>query len=200
MRLLIKDERVVLVGGENGTEADPHGLALAPDLAEALHEWAKVASAVRRTGSGQGSEVVSQRGKQLAGRVALAMGVPVEYRDPFTGEAHVVAPPEEQERRYSAERLVGSRAAIDEKTPWGTGLTVAGFLAVFVAVAMLALANALATETTDWVAVGAGVVVTGGLAPSLWLGRAVPIVRWIVLGAAAGVVAAWIGLLVIAFR
>ncbi|MEU3274716.1 DUF2537 domain-containing protein [Saccharomonospora sp. NPDC006951] len=200
MRLLIRDERVVLVGGENGMEADPHGLALAPDLAEALHEWAKVASAVRRTGSGQGSEVVSQRGKQLAGRVALAMGVAVGYRDPFTEEELVVAPPEEEGRRPSVERLIGSRAAIDEKTPWGTGLTVAGFLAVFVAVAMLALANALATETTDWVAVGAGVVVTAGLAPSLWLGRSVPIVRWVVLGAAAGVVAAWIGLLAIAFR
>ncbi len=44
----------------------------------------------------------------------------------------------------------------------------------------------------------AAAVVTAGVAPSLWLGRRVPVVRWIVLGAASGVVLSWAGVLVIA--
>ncbi len=64
---------------------------------------------------------------------------------------------------------------------------------------MLALAQSLVSETTGWVAVLAAAVVTGGLAPSLWLGRTVPIVRWIVLGTVAGTALSWIGVLFIAF-
>jgi hypothetical protein len=45
----------------------------------------------------------------------------------------------------------------------------------------------------------AALVVTGGIAPSLWLGRNLPILRWAVLGAGVGLVAAWVGVLVIVF-
>lgn len=172
------------------------------DLAEALEEWARVCTAVRRTAGGAGREVVSRRGRQLVGRVATVLGQPVWYRDPMTDETTLVQPPPAP--RVQAERAAAVSpslrdAPVADPTPWGTGLTVAGFVAVFVVVAMLALASSLAAETAGWVAVVAAAVVTGGLAPSLWLGRRIAVVRWIVLGAVAGTVLSWIGVLLIAF-
>ncbi|MEY7971587.1 DUF2537 domain-containing protein [Saccharomonospora xinjiangensis] len=172
------------------------------DLAEALEEWARVCAAVRRTAGGAGKEVVSRRGRQLVGRVATVLGQPVWYRDPMTDETTLVQPP--RAPRVQAERAAAVSpslrdAPVADPTPWGTGLTVAGFVAVFVVVAMLALASSLAAETAGWVAVVAAAVVTGGLAPSLWLGRRVAVVRWIVLGAVAGTALSWIGVLLIAF-
>ncbi|MEU6645261.1 DUF2537 domain-containing protein [Saccharomonospora sp. NPDC046836] len=196
--LRIYGDRAVLASGD-GAEADPHQLALSSDLANALHEWARVAAAVQRTGNDQGAEVVTRRGNQLAGRVATALGVPVSYQDPVTGQEFVVAPPERPSRTTQVQRLLGSPPRVDPRPPWGTGLLVALFIAVFVAVALLALINTLATETADWIAVVAALVVTAGISPSLWLGRKLPIVRWVVLGAAAGVVVSWIGVLVIVF-
>ncbi|EID54941.1 DUF2537 domain-containing protein [Saccharomonospora xinjiangensis] len=172
------------------------------DLAEALEEWARVCTAVRRTAGGAGREVVSRRGRQLVGRVATVLGQPVWYRDPMTDETTLVQPPPAP--RVRAERAAAVSpslrdAPVADPTPWGTGLTVAGFVAVFVVVAMLALASSLAAETAGWVAVVAAAVVTGGLAPSLWLGRRVAVVRWIVLGAVVGTALSWIGVLLIAF-
>ncbi|PXY30958.1 hypothetical protein BAY60_00550 [Prauserella muralis] len=201
VELRVRDERAVLVGGQNGREADPRTLPLGPDLVDALHEWARVAAAVRRSGGTRGGEVVSRRGRQLAVRVATALDVPVSYHDPLTEDALVVTPPEPRTRVPAAGWLFGDEpeeTGQDEPVPWGTGLLVSLFICVFVVVAMLALVSALAAETSAWIAVGAAVVVSAGLAPSLWLGRRVPIVRWIVLGAAAGVVLSWIGVLVIA--
>ena len=86
-----------------------------------------------------------------------------------------------------------------EPTPWLTGLTVSAFIAAVVVVAMLALATTLARETSGWLALVASVVVTAGITPSLWLVRRTPILRWAAYGAAAGVVLAWAGVLVIAF-
>lgn len=164
------------------------------DLAEALDEWARVCAAIRRTGSGAGRAVVSRRGGQLALRVASMLDEPVRYRDPMTDGTTLVHPPRSGVRPAP----VPARAAVDT-TPWATGLTAAAFIAVFVVVAMLALASSLATETAGWVSVVAAAIVTAGLAPSLWLGRRVPVVRWIVLGAVAGTVLSWVGVLFIAF-
>lgn len=189
VELLVRGERAVLTGTDDGREADPHHVALGADLAEALHEWAQVAAAVRRSGNGAGGEVVSRRGKQLAGRVAAALGVPVSYLDPVTGRALRVPPP----RR----RAAPAPERGEESTPWGTGLTVAAFFAVVAVVAIVALARALAQETAGWVAVAATTVVSAGLAPSLWLARSVPIVRWIALGIATGVGLSWVGVLLI---
>lgn len=188
VELRVRGERAVLTGltgTDEGREADPHDVALGAGLADALQEWARVAAAVSRSGNGAGGEVVSRRGKQLAGRVAAALGVPVRYLDPVTELALVVPP-----RRGGS-----ARAADTGPTPWGTGLTVAAFFAVVAVAAMLALARALAQETAGWVAVVATTVVTAGLAPSLWLGRSVPVVRWIVLGVATGVGLSWTGVL-----
>ncbi|RZQ61889.1 DUF2537 domain-containing protein [Amycolatopsis suaedae] len=199
MELRVRGERAVLAGrvGTRTEEVDPHSLALGGDLADDLHEWAKVASAVQRmreraTGVEDGAEtalVVSQRGRQLAGRVAAAMGTAVRYVDPVTEVASLVPPPGLRERAR----------AESEPTPWATGLTVAAFIAVVAIVAMLALVTTLASETSGWVALLAAVVVSAGLAPSLWLGRRLPVLRWVALGAAGGLALSWIGVLVVVF-
>lgn len=206
MELRIRGERAVLKGhGDAYTrEIDPHSLALGVELAEALHEWARVAAAVRRAADkgepGEAAAVVSRRGQQLAARVATVMGTPVHYVDPVTDVVAVVPPlaPEEAAPTL-ARRLFGGAEIGNEPTPWGTGLLVAAFVATVVVTAMLALAVALAAETAGWVVLLASIVVTAGLAPSLWLARRLPIVRWIALGAAAGCVLAWFGVLAVVF-
>ncbi|MGW4483211.1 DUF2537 domain-containing protein [Amycolatopsis sp. NPDC004368] len=196
MELRIRGERAVLAGpgGEHAREVDPRRLAIGADLAQALHEWARVASAVSRAGGEAevASSVVSQRGRQLAGRLATVMGTTVRFVDPVSGVETVIEPP----ARVVARRR-GMPGPGNEPTPWLTGLTVSGFAAVLVTVAMLALAGTLARETSGWIALLASVVVTAGIGPSLWLGRRLPIVRWAVYGAAVGIVAAWLGVLAI---
>jgi len=199
MELRIRGEQAVLAGpgGEDAREVDPRRLAIGPDLAQALHEWARVASAVARSGPDAevAGSVVSQRGRQLAARLAAVMGTQVQFVDPVTGAEVVVDPPPgpaEPVRRPP-------RTAPPEPTPWLTGLTVSAFAAAIVIVAMLALATTLAQETSGWLALIAALVVTGGVAPSLWLGRKVLIVRWAVYGAAAGLVVSWVGVLATVF-
>jgi hypothetical protein len=207
VELRIREERAVLKGhGEAYTrEIDPHSLALGVELADALHEWARVAAAVRRSAAngepGEAAAMVTRRGRQLAARVATVMGTPVHYVDPVTDTVSVVPPlPAAPPAAPSLMRRVFGAAEVgNEPTPWATGLIVAGFVAVVVVTAMLALAVTLAAETAGWLALVGAVVVTAGLAPSLWLARRLPIVRWIALGAAAGCVLAWFGVLPIAF-
>ncbi|WP_026452873.1 DUF2537 domain-containing protein, partial [Saccharomonospora iraqiensis] len=78
-------------------------------------------------------------------------------------------------------------------------LTVSLFFAVVAFVTMVALARSLAAEAAGWVAVAAAALLTSGVTPSLWLGRRIAVVRWIVLGTAAGLALAWPGVLLIAF-
>lgn len=200
MELRVKGERAVLAGA-HGREADPRSVALDLDLADALHEWARVVAALRRAGTDAETEaaaMVSQRGRQLAGRVAASFGTPVHYLDPVTERPLLVSPPRRRARRsVIVRRLLGPGQA--GPTPWATGLTVAAFMAVVAVVAMLALATTLAAEAAGWIAIVASFVVTAGLTPSLWLARRLPILRWVVLGAATGLAASWIGVLIIAF-
>jgi hypothetical protein len=214
VELRIRGERAVLAGpgGESAREIDPHNLAIGVELADALHEWARVAAAVRRSSEDsdvppedqEATAVVSRRGRQLAARIAAVMGTPVHYLDPVTQVEVVVAPPNQPAERDGepkrpptvVERLFGVPDPAGEPTPWPTGLTVAVFVAAVIIVAMLALAGTLAQETSGWFALLASVVVTGGLAPSLWLARKLPILRWVALGAAAGMLVSWVGVLV----
>lgn len=200
MELRIREGRAVLAGpgGESAREVDPHSLAIGSDLAQALHEWARVASAVGGSGT-EAASVVSQRGRQLAQRVAATMGTSVRFVDPVSGARVMIDPPAPTPRNELARRLFGTPDPAGEPTPWLTGLTVSAFAAALVVVAMLALANTLARETNGWLALLASAVVTAGIAPSLWLARRVPIVRWASFGAAAGIVIAWIGVLVVVF-
>ncbi|ATY15047.1 DUF2537 domain-containing protein [Amycolatopsis sp. AA4] len=196
MELRIRGEQAVLAGpgGEHAREVDPRRLAIGADLAQALHEWARVASAVARSDSDVdvAGSVVSQRGRQLAARLAAVMGTQVRFVDPVTGVETVVEPPPRPDQP--------ARPPLpEEPTPWATGLTVSAFAAAVVIVAMLALAGTLARETSTWLALIASLVVTGGVAPSLWLGRKVPILRWAVYGAGGGLVLAWIGVLATVF-
>lgn len=196
MELRIRGEQAVLAGpgGEHAHEVDPRRLAIGAELAQALHEWARVASAVARSDSDVdvAGSVVSQRGRQLAARLAAVMGTEVRFVDPVTGVETVVEPP----RRPDQPARARTR---EEPTPWLTGLTVSVFAAAVMVVAMLALATTLARETSGWLALVAALVVTGGVAPSLWLGRKVPILRWAVYGAGGGLALAWIGVLATVF-
>lgn len=211
MELRIRDDRAVLVNGDAETpEIEPETLPLGADLAAALHEWARVAAAVRQASTGSHAAisepgedavgVVSRRGHQLAARIATEIRMPVHYVDPVTEVATVVVPnpavaPPRGPRHADPSGSGLFRRTPGEPTPWGTGLTVSAFLAAVVLVGMLALMSTLAEATSGWLAFGATVLVTGGMAPSLWLGRRVPILRWVCFGAAAGLAASWLGLL-----
>jgi hypothetical protein len=78
--------------------------------------------------------------------------------------------------------------------PWGTGLTLAGFVAAVTAVAIVVLSLGL-IRVHPMLAVGLNVVAAGGLAPTLWGWRRTPVLRWFVLGAGIGVACAWLTLL-----
>lgn len=85
----------------------------------------------------------------------------------------------------------------DESTPWATGLTVAGFVAALIAVAVVVLSLGL-IRVHPLLAVGLNVVAAGGLAPTLWGWRHTPVLRWFVLGAGIGVTGAWLALFALA--
>lgn len=177
MELRAEDERLVLMGEDR--EVDPDSLPLDDALADDLREWARVAGALGRTADGeQTAALVSRRGRQLALRVADTVGTPVSYVDPLTAEVSVIGPSAPAEPPA-------------EPTPWATGLLVAAFAFVLVAFAIGTLAATL-SETSALLAIGANVVVTGGLLPSVWLARAVPVWRWVAFGVAAGIAAGWV--------
>ncbi|MFD9703554.1 DUF2537 domain-containing protein [Lentzea sp. NPDC059081] len=199
MELRVRDGRAVLAGeDESGErEVDPHSLPLGADLAEALHEWAKVADAVVRTetpADGVANALVARRGKQLAGRIAAVMNSPVLYTDPVSGElVSVEAPDSPAVAGPEPAELVGEEE-VAEPTPWGTGLTVSFITASIVTVTVVSLSLGLG-ETSRWLALVANVLVVGGLAPSVWLGRKVPVWRWVAYGVVAGVLVAWLALI-----
>ena len=83
----------------------------------------------------------------------------------------------------------------DDATPWGTGLTVAAFVAAVTAAAVVVLSLGL-IRVHPLLAVGLNFVAVGGLAPTVWGWRTVPVLRWITLGLGVGVVGAWLALLV----
>ena len=87
----------------------------------------------------------------------------------------------------------------DESTPWATGLTVAALAAAIVAAAIVVLSLGM-IRVHPLVAVVLNLTAVGGLAPTLWGWRRVPVRRWFVLGAAVGVAAGWIALLAIVLR
>lgn len=85
----------------------------------------------------------------------------------------------------------------DDSTPWGTGLTVAGFVAVVLGAAIVVLGVGL-LRVHPLLAIGLNMVAVGGLAPTVWGWRQRPVWRWFVLGAAVGVVGGWVALLAVA--
>ncbi|MCV7419151.1 DUF2537 domain-containing protein [Mycobacterium yunnanensis] len=87
----------------------------------------------------------------------------------------------------------------DATTPWGTGLTVAAFVAAVTAGAIVVLSLGL-VRVQPILAVGLNLVAVGGLAPTVWGWRRRPVWRWFVLGSAVGVVVGWLVLLGMAIK
>lgn len=187
IQLRANGERAVLVGDDGVAVTEPGRLPLGTELTDALHEWAKVAAAVRRAEPGTAAgAVVSRRGLQLAGRVATSLGVVVRYVDPLSGAESVVEPVPSPAPAPTPPRP-------PEPVPWLTGLTVSAASAVVAVVTVVTLAVTLA-ETYSLLALASNVVVTAGLLPSLWLIHRQPIWRWIAYGVAVGIGVAWLAL------
>ncbi|WP_059016875.1 DUF2537 domain-containing protein [Mycobacterium sp. M26] len=87
----------------------------------------------------------------------------------------------------------------EESTPWGTGLTVAAAVAAIVGAAIVVLSLGM-IRVHPLVAVALNLIAVGGLAPTLWGWRQIPVRRWFVLGAGIGVTIGWITLLALALR
>jgi hypothetical protein len=213
VQLRARDGRALLAGdteADDQQEVDPHTLTLGADLADALHEWARVADAVHRNGQAgdnaadsAAARLISRRGQQLAGRVAAVMGRPVSYADPLTGEIIEVdapsepVPDEDQDQAQVAkwwQRQGEPARRSAEPTPWATGLTVSGFTTVSVLIVVVSLSLALG-QASRWLALIANLVIALGLAPSVWLARRAPVWRWVAYGVVAGIVTGWIALL-----
>lgn len=76
---------------------------------------------------------------------------------------------------------------------------MAAFTAAVIAAAIVVLSMGM-TRVHPLVSIGLNLVAAGGLAPTLWGWRAMPVRRWFVLGAGIGVVIGWIGLAVVLLR
>lgn len=83
-------------------------------------------------------------------------------------------------------------------TPWGTGLTVAAFVAAVVAGAIVVLSMGM-TRVHPAISIGLNLIAVGGLAPTLWDWRKMPVRRWLVLGAGVGVAVGWTAMLALLF-
>lgn len=160
--------------------------ALPAELQTAVGEWSAFAAAVNRSGGPAERDLLRRRGRQLAARVAGVLGRPVEFTDPATGEVESISAAVAPARQLAAEPA--------GPTPWGTGLAVAGFAAVFVALADIALSRTFA-QAFGLLWLPANLLVCLGVAPSLHLLRHRPLWRWPAMGAAVGLAAAWVVLL-----
>jgi Protein of unknown function (DUF2537) len=157
------------------------------ELQRALREWAAFGVTVARSGGPQERELLQRRGRQLASRVADVLGRPVQFTDPVTGRVESV-------RVGSAGPIPRLAPEPPGPTPWATGLVVSAFFAVLVAFGDIVLSTAFA-EAFGLLWVPANLLVGLGLTPSLYLLRHTPFWRWPAIGAAAGLVAAWVVLL-----
>ncbi|BBY64818.1 DUF2537 domain-containing protein [Mycolicibacterium helvum] len=82
----------------------------------------------------------------------------------------------------------------DQSTPWGTGLTVSAFVAGITGAAIVVLSLGM-IRVHPLVAIVLNMIAVGGLAPTLWGWRGIPVRRWFVLGAGIGVAGGWVTLL-----
>ncbi|ASO22825.1 hypothetical protein FHR81_005110 [Actinoalloteichus hoggarensis] len=201
MELRVRTGRPVLsrrpapAGEERSTSPDLE--ALPAGLRDALTEWAEVAESVVDTEAAEGTlgSAVSDRGRRLAAVLAMVTDSDVLYLDPIREVQVRITPPE---KRAGAEPRPDRRLAGGvEPTPWATGLTVSTVVAIIVTIALTTVSLGWA-ETAALFAAGINLVVVGGVVPAMWLLRRTPVWRWIVYGAAAGVLLSWTGLLITA--
>lgn len=183
-------------------DGDLGDVELPGELRAALREWSDVADKVLRSGDPHQLDLLRRRGRQLATRVADVLGRPVEFVDPVSGAVESIRltngqrPVAGAAGRPPARQMAPSGLAPEPPgpTPWATGLAVAAFSAVLVAVADIVLARAFA-GAFGLLWVPANLLVTAGTVPSLWLARDVPFWRWPAFGAAVGLGAAWVVML-----
>jgi Protein of unknown function (DUF2537) len=163
-------------------------------LADALDEWAEVAAAICADGEIDPvtAELVSARGRQLAARLAAAAGITVRYTDPMRGVLERVSAAQPRRTPEAGVSLgAGTSPEAAEPTPWATGLTVTAFAAVVVLFAVASLVRGLG-EMAWWLGAAGLIVVTAGLAPSVWLTRHTPLWRWVSYGVAGGLGLSWV--------
>ncbi|MFE3542529.1 DUF2537 domain-containing protein [Nocardia sp. NPDC059177] len=89
----------------------------------------------------------------------------------------------------------GPYRAQPDSVPWAAGGTVTVLVAVLAAVAVYAFGSALAA-IHPLLAIVVNVVAAVGVAPTAWRWRYTPVVRWVLAGAAAGLVLGWLAVLV----
>lgn len=89
----------------------------------------------------------------------------------------------------------GPYRAQPDSVPWVAGSTVVVLVAVLGAVAVYAFGAALAA-VHPLLAVAVNLVAAIGVAPTAWRWRFTPVVRWVLAGAAIGVVAGWLAVIV----
>jgi hypothetical protein len=196
-------------------EGDARDARLSADLRAALREWSDVADTVLRSGDDHELDLLRRRGRQLASRVADVLGRPVQFVDPVSGAVESIRAGRAANGAATnglpvtngsagpngagaADPAASSRPALGLEspgpTPWGTGMAIAAFFAVLVAVADVVLATAFG-GAFGLLWVPANLLVTAGTMPSLWLAREVPFWRWPAFGAAAGLAGAWVVML-----
>lgn len=183
LELHARSGRAVLV--DDGAEIALAQLPISDELVYALDEWARVAGAV--AGGDHSISLVSRRGRQLAAKLADAMGEAVGYVDPLSGRVAKVG-------RARSAPLAATRVSAKQHggpTPWATGLTISAIVGVIVAIALTVVSLGL-SEVNVFVAVAVNLGVAAGFAPSIWLGRNVLVWRWVAFGGAAGIVGAWV--------
>ena len=134
----------------------------------------------------------------LAGSTDLTAGTDLAAGVRLTGSAVLTANPagddgdggDDDDARPVDWAWVEEWRAGHEPAPWASGLGLAGFSALVVGVAVWVLSAGLAGSPV--LAVGVNLLVAGGLAPAMWLSRGLPVLRWIALGSAVGVLAGWV--------
>jgi hypothetical protein len=82
-----------------------------------------------------------------------------------------------------------------DPTPWAAGLTVTVLVALLTAVAVYSFGEAL-SQVHPILSIVVNLVAAGGAAPTAWRWRAAPVTRWVVAGAAAGVLLGWLVLII----
>src|SRR5690606_3833814 len=98
VELRVRGERAVLTAGRHA--AEPQSFPLGDELAAALHEWARVATAIRPTEpTAETVGVLRRRRHQVAGRAAPQLHRPVRHVDPVTDAPIVVDPQDPTPRR-----------------------------------------------------------------------------------------------------
>ncbi|MEU6582030.1 MULTISPECIES: DUF2537 domain-containing protein [unclassified Nocardia] len=83
-----------------------------------------------------------------------------------------------------------------EPTPWASGIAVVVMVAALTAVGVYAFGAALA-QIHPVLSVAVNLIAVGGAAPTAWRWRYAPVTRWVIAGLGAGVLLAWLGLLLL---